>query len=141
MTTGVYLIHLERPLSERHTCQHYIGSADDIDARLAAHRATYIDGNGKKVGEGAKMLGHCNMRGIGYEIVRVWECKPKAKRKLERRLKDLHNSPKLCPICNPSIQTGASNHHERAKDFSQDMRQPAMPARVQPVGDQEGLPF
>jgi hypothetical protein len=37
-------------------------------------------------------------RGIGFDVVRIWEDGDK---NFERKLKNRKNSPKLCPICNP----------------------------------------
>ncbi len=34
----LYLIHFDRPLSGR--AQHYLGTAEDVDARIADHLAT-----------------------------------------------------------------------------------------------------
>lgn len=82
----VYLIHFARPISDRHTCQHYIGwTPRSADERLADHRS----------GNGARLTQVANERGIPYEIVRTWD----GDRTLERRLKNWHNSPELCPIC------------------------------------------
>lgn len=82
----VYLIHFDRPISPKHTCQHYLGYAKESPAkRLATHKA----------GNGARLTQIANARGIGYQIVRVWN----GSRKLERQLKDRHNGRKLCPIC------------------------------------------
>jgi hypothetical protein len=44
---------------------------------------------------GARILAAAVDRGIGFDVVRTWE----GGRELERRLKDLHNAPKLCPRC------------------------------------------
>jgi hypothetical protein len=38
-------------------------------------------------------------RGIGFEVVRTWP----GGRELERRLKDRHDAPRLCPVCNPAV--------------------------------------
>lgn len=84
----VYLIHFERPISERHTCQHYLGWCLDLVERLAMHRA----------GHGARLTQVAVERGIGFEVVRTWP----GDRTLERLLKDRNNSPKLCPICHPT---------------------------------------
>lgn len=84
--TTVYLLHFERPISDRHTCQHYIGSADDLRKRLEQHRA----------GTGARLCQVAKERGIGFVLARVWM----GGRELERRLKHRKEAPKLCPICN-----------------------------------------
>ena len=34
-----YLLHFERPTSPAHTCQHYLGFAEDLASRLREHAA------------------------------------------------------------------------------------------------------
>jgi hypothetical protein len=90
MNSGVYLIHLAKPLAPgRHTCQHYAGSAEDIDARFAMHLA----------GRGARLLEVAIERGIDFWIVRTWLCAPDDARLLEKRLKSQKQGPALCPLC------------------------------------------
>lgn len=82
----VYLIHLDSPLgSDRKTAQHYLGSADDVAARLALHRS----------GRGAKLLAAAVARGIGFQVVRLWP----GDRALERQLKQRGHAARLCPVC------------------------------------------
>jgi predicted GIY-YIG superfamily endonuclease len=78
----VYLLHFSEPY--RHA-KHYLGSCDDLDARLERHRS----------GDGARLLAVLKSAGIGWECVRTWP----GGRGLERRLKNCKNTPKLCPIC------------------------------------------
>jgi predicted GIY-YIG superfamily endonuclease len=80
----VYLLHFNQPYKH---ARHYLGSADDLDARLERHRA----------GNGARLIEVITQAGIGFTLARTWE----GGRKEERKLKDQHNSPRLCPICNP----------------------------------------
>ena len=82
---GVYLIHLDTPLSH---ARHYIGYADDIYRRVSTH----------KKGQGARMLQVCVERGISFRLVRTW---PKRNRHYERQLKNRKNAKVLCPVCNP----------------------------------------
>jgi predicted GIY-YIG superfamily endonuclease len=83
----VYLLHFDSPISKHHTAQHYIGWTEQpLENRLEVH----------KQGNGARFTQVANERGIRYQIVRTW----KGNRKLERKLKNRKNSPKLCPICN-----------------------------------------
>lgn len=82
----VYLLHFERPISDRHTCQHYIGYAVNLEARIRHHR----NGTSK-----ARLLEVAKERGIGFEVVRTWE----GGKDLERMLKNLKNAPSLCPKC------------------------------------------
>jgi predicted GIY-YIG superfamily endonuclease len=81
----IYLLHFERPISPNHTAQHYIGYAEDIDARFESHLEN----------RGARLTQVANERRIGYEIVRTWA----GGRNEERKLKARKNAPKLCPIC------------------------------------------
>lgn len=83
----VYLLHFAAPIAPGlHTCQHYLGTAEVLDARLAQHRA----------GKGARLCQVAKERGIAFYLVRTWE----GGRDLERRLKNRHDGPRLCPICN-----------------------------------------
>ena len=84
-TTMVYLIHFDTPISQDHTCQHYLGSCVDLDERMQTHR----------VKPDARLLQVAKERGIGFRVVRIWE----GGRQLERKLKNLHNGKKLCPVC------------------------------------------
>jgi len=84
-TKMVYLLHFDRPISDRHSCQHYLGSADDLDARIAKHRTN----------PDARLLQVARERGIGFTVVRTWPGGREEERKLKRR----KEGPKLCPIC------------------------------------------
>lgn len=80
----VYLVCLDERLGGPvHYAQHYLGHSQNLPQRLESHRA----------GLGARILAAANERGIGYTVVRTWP----GGRDEERRLKALHNSPKLCP--------------------------------------------
>ena len=86
----VYLIHFSRPigdLSNPHgQAQHYLGYTEDLPTRLEAH------GNGN----GSRLMEVVTQRGIAWQVVRTWP----GDRALERKLKDQHNAPRLCPVCN-----------------------------------------
>lgn len=88
-TDWVYLIHFAQPISPDHTCQHYLGSAENPFSRLHDHLT----------GKGARLTQVANERGIEYRIVRVWKAEPGKGRELERKLKRRKEGPKLCPIC------------------------------------------
>lgn len=87
---GIYLLHLDRPLSPKHTAQHYKGSAEDIEARVEEHRR----------GNGARIMQVATERGIGFELARVWEVPNGSLRQAEKIIKQQKNGPRLCPICN-----------------------------------------
>ena len=78
----VYLLHFEKPY--RHA-RHYLGYAADLEVRLAQHRA----------GRGARLLEVITEAGISFTLARTWE----GDRTMERRLKNRHASPRLCPLC------------------------------------------
>jgi predicted GIY-YIG superfamily endonuclease len=78
----IYLLHLDKPL--RHA-KHYVGFADDLEARLERHAN----------GHGARMLQVCRERGISWTLARTWT----GDRKFERRLKNRKDAPHICPIC------------------------------------------
>lgn len=89
----VYLLHFESPISDKHTAQHYIGTALDVEARLKMHKA----------GKGARLTQVANERGINYTVVRTWV----GGRKKERELKNRKEGPRLCPICQAAKQAKA----------------------------------
>lgn len=81
----VYLLHFERPISEDHTTQHYVGSAAKLIPRLDMH-ATHPD---------ARLLQVAQERHIGFALARTWP----GGRNEERRIKSRKEGPRLCPIC------------------------------------------
>ena len=85
----VYLIHFDRPIGDldnpRGQARHYLGWTTNLEARLHEH----------KTGNGSAIMAAVALAGVGWELARTWD----GDRKLERRLKNRHNSPKLCPIC------------------------------------------
>jgi hypothetical protein len=79
----IYLLHFDR--SYRHA-RHYLGYTEDLEARLAAHRA----------GRGSPLVAAAVRDGIGFQVAATWPCD----RTEERRLHRYRNSPRrLCPIC------------------------------------------
>jgi hypothetical protein len=83
-----YLLHFERPISPAHTCQHYLGFAENLAARLQEHAA----------GRGARLTQVALARGIAWELVRTWEGETRAD---ERRHKRGAHGARLCPRCRP----------------------------------------
>ena len=85
-----YLLHFSGKLgnveNRRAMAQPSLGSAVDVAARLAEHRA----------GTGAKITAAAARRGIGMDVVRTWP----GGRGVERRLKRRKAGPRLCPRCN-----------------------------------------
>lgn len=82
-----YLLHFAQPISDKHTCQHYIGyTSKSLADRMLDHRR----------GIGARLTQVAIERGIAFECVRTWA---NVTRRDERKLKNKKNSPILCPIC------------------------------------------
>ena len=90
---AVYLLHFSAPISPRHTCQHYIGWAESWPDRIAIQRA----GNG----DAARLCQVAKERGIDFIIARIW---PDGDKALERRLKNQHNTRRLCPVCRGEME-------------------------------------
>src|SRR4051812_35047810 len=88
---GVYLIHMDSPVTDGRPAQHYIGWSTDVFERLFQHRRN----------QGARILEVCNERGISYKIARVWKWQD---RSFERKLKNRKNARILCPVCNASAR-------------------------------------
>ncbi len=84
----VYLLHFASPISPAHTTQHYLGYTDDLGTRLHQHQTGQSH---------ARLPEVAFERGIQMILARTW----RGGRDYERRLKDRHDGPKLCPICNP----------------------------------------
>lgn len=85
----VYIIHFE---SKLHHAQHYVGSTKNLEQRLARHRQAKPKTKGD-----ANLIGVINEKGIPWQLATTIE----GGREMERRIKARHNTPKLCPICNP----------------------------------------
>lgn len=95
-----YLLHFDRPISQKHAAQHYIGVCENLKKRIGEHRrgeyrrAGYYNGKHRNAA-GARFTQVAWERGITFVVARTWE---KADRQLERRLKNRHGV-NLCPIC------------------------------------------
>ncbi len=85
----VYLIHFDRPIGDlsnpRGQARHYLGYTENLEARLEAHRS----------GNGSRLMEVIAEARISWTVARTWE----GGRSLERKLKNQHNGPRLCPIC------------------------------------------
>lgn len=81
----VYLLHFDRPY---HHAKHYLGFTPGmIEDRVREHQC----------GRGARIIEVITNAGISLELARTWS----GDRKLERRLKNRHETPRLCPLCRP----------------------------------------
>ncbi|UFP97161.1 hypothetical protein [Gloeobacter morelensis] len=81
-TAICYLLHFAQPY---HHALHYLGSAVDLEARLARHAA----------GNGSRLLAAVAAAGIPWQVARTWQ----GGRDLEAQLKKRKSNPSLCPIC------------------------------------------
>jgi hypothetical protein len=83
------LLHFERSC---HHARHYLGYIDDLEGRLAAHRA----------GRGSPLVAAAVRDGIDLELAAAWP----GDRHQERRLHRYRSSPRrLCPICRADPST------------------------------------
>jgi len=83
----VYLLHFDRRYKH---AGHYIGSADDVPARLARHAA----------GGGARLIEVITAAGIGFELARTWP----GGRTRERQIKNQGGASRFCPLCGVTPQ-------------------------------------
>jgi len=86
----VYLIHFEQKY--HHAGHYYLGYTKHLWIRIITHRAN----------TGAKLLRTVNQAGIAWAVDSL---------DLERKLKSLKNSPRLCPICNPELAGDLQNEY------------------------------
>jgi predicted GIY-YIG superfamily endonuclease len=80
-----YLLHFSRPYGAGSRPQHYLGSAENLPARVKEHRS----------GQGARLTAVVIEAGITFEVVRTWE----GGRATERKLKKRRCPKRLCPLC------------------------------------------
>lgn len=85
----VYLLHFSAPLGNlantRAQASHYLGWAVDLPARIRQHAT----------GRGSYLTQAAVAQGITFEVVATWP----GDYLLEKRLKALKATPRLCPIC------------------------------------------
>jgi predicted GIY-YIG superfamily endonuclease len=81
-TQVIYLLHFDRAFGH---ARHYMGSAQNLEQRLAEHR------NGK----GARLMFSVAHAGISWRLARTWT----GGRRRERQLKAQVGHSRHCPIC------------------------------------------
>lgn len=91
----VYLLHFSERFKH---AGHYLGYTEDLEARLAQHRA----------GNGARLVEVITEAGLDFQVVRTWN----GDRVLERQLKRQKNGPRLCPLCNAQASESLSGKGE-----------------------------
>lgn len=97
----IYLLHFDQPY--RHA-RHYLGFAEDLDARLERHAS----------GHGARLMEVVTAAGITWRCVRTWQ----GGRKLERQLKNRKEAPALCPVCAGEKAAKRANYeHKRLEEL------------------------
>ncbi len=120
----IYLLHFERSY---HHARHYLGYTEDLEARVAAHRA----------GRGSPLVAAAIRDGIDFEVAATWP----GDRHPERRLHRYRNSPRrLCPICrgeggseDRSASTSSrdlDSHHQKLIDALVELTEPVTLAAV-----------
>lgn len=93
----VYLLHF----TERYRhAGHYLGSINDLPARLAEHNQ----------GRGARRLAVVKAAGISWQLARTWD----GGREQEQKLKKRKSGVRLCPLCKGvSPETGVRQQASR----------------------------
>ena len=112
----VYLLHFDRPYKH---ARHYIGWADDLDARLAVHGTRH----------GARLLAVLRAEGIGWQLARTWP----GDRHRERQIKTQGGASRVCPLCGVTPRTNGA----QPAMFSLDGIT-APPAVIEPSRDRYG---
>ena len=98
----IYLLHFERSY---HHARHYLGYTDDLEARVAAHRA----------GHGSPLVAAAVRDGIEFCVAATWP----GDRHEERRLHRYRNSPRrLCPICRAEPDPADAGRSSRGRPAS-----------------------
>ena len=82
MSGTVYLLHFSEPFGH---ARHYIGWAEDLQRRLAQHRA----------GQGSNLCRHASMAGVTFTLAATWP----GTRSDERRRHRNHHGARDCPVC------------------------------------------
>jgi hypothetical protein len=88
-TWQVYLLHFDQPIGDLSKptgyAQHYTGTARDLAARLAEHRAD----------PDPKIMQEVRRKGIGWQLARTWE----GGHERERQIKRQGGARRHCPVC------------------------------------------
>lgn len=80
----IYLLHFDRPLAH---ARHYLGWAKNAKARIRHH---------EKNTSQVAIIDALHKNGIGFEVARIWK---NVDRNYERKLKNMHDLSRICPIC------------------------------------------
>lgn len=107
----VFLLHYIDRINPDRPARHYLEyTARRVEERTNDHRSGFRYRT-------AAIPFAAHQRGIDFIVARVW---PNADRRDEKRLRDLHNNPRLCPVCNPhlGIRTKAYTRTSEPHDFT-----------------------
>jgi len=94
-TGTVYLIHFNGAYKH---ARHYLGFSENLDKRICDHLC----------GQGARLMEVVTLAEIEWKVSRTWH----GDRGLERKLKNRHEAPKLCPVCNPKALNRAKEKNQ-----------------------------
>ncbi len=97
----VYLIHIDGQGLETRPgvyAKHYLGWSADHEARMECHAA----------GRGSRLMAAVKRAGLDWRVVKTWD---QTDRHWERRLKNLKNGAKLCPVCVAERRAAGANVH------------------------------
>ncbi len=114
----VYLLHFDRPYKH---ARHYLGWADDLNARLAVHGTKH----------GARLLAVLRAEGIGWQLARTWP----GDRTRERQIKNMGSAARVCPLC--GVTPRKPNGDQLAMFTEHDITAPAT-VYVEPSRDRYG---
>lgn len=101
----VYLIHFNRAYKH---ARHYLGFTEHFDKRITDHLC----------GQGARLMAVVTEARIEWKVSRTWP----GDRKVERRLKNRHNAPALCPICAGKKAMKRGNFAQKIQGFVKSIR-------------------
>lgn len=92
MKGWLYILHFIAPL---HHARHYTGSTRNLLQRLTAHAN----------GHGSALCRHLHANGLQWELGGLYQGTASAIREQERLIKDQHNGPRYCTLCNDPART------------------------------------
>lgn len=90
MMPYIYVLHFHTRLAH---AEHYVGSTQNLKARLAAHAE----------GHGSRLTRELHRRGTAWTLSALYETSKRNQLRIERTLKQQKNGPRYCTLCNPDI--------------------------------------
>lgn len=88
----LYMLHYERPLSDRHPRFHYLGYADENpERRIKQHRRGQA---------GAVFTTEAHRLGIAFSVAQIW---PNMTKEDERRVKRMKSHRRYCSLCTTRV--------------------------------------